>query len=135
MGRERRLPGARAHLAPFSVLAPIAVTVAEESKSFHTSRPEQNLGLQLASLVPTNAKVLAEGIHAKMTALMTNANFGADVVIGTAANFDAADLPAILALGKNYDQVRLLLDGGHLGLRLVQACLDSARLLLPALHL
>lgn len=97
-----------------SVLAPVAVTVAEESKSFHTSRPEANLGLQLAALVPTNAKVLAEGIHAKMTALMTNANFRADVVIGTAANFDSGDLPAILALGKNFDSVRLLLDGGHL---------------------
>ena len=97
-----------------SVLAPIAVTVAEESKSFHVSRPESNLGLQLAGLVPTNAKVLAEGIHAKMTALMTNANFGADVVIGLAADFSSTDLPAILALGKNYDSVRLLLDGGHL---------------------
>lgn len=97
-----------------SVLAPIAVTVAEESKSFHVSRPEANLGLQLAALIPTNAKVLAEGIHAKMTALMTTGNFGTGTVIGTAANFDKTDLPAILALGKNYDQVRLLLDGGHL---------------------
>ena len=97
-----------------SVLAPIAVTVAEESKSFHVSRPESNLGLQLAGLVPTNAKVLAEGIHAKMTALMIAANYGAATIIGTAANFDSADLPAILALGKNYDSCRLLLDGGHL---------------------
>ena len=97
-----------------SVLAPIAVTVAEESKSFHISRPEANLGLALAALVPTNAKVLAEGIHAKMTALMIAANYGAATTIGAAANFDATDLPAILALGKNYDSVRLLLDGGHL---------------------
>lgn len=97
-----------------STLAPIAVVVAEESKSFHVSRPEQNLGLQLAALVPTNAKVLAEGIHAKMTALMIAANYGAATVIGAAASFDSADLPGILALGKNYDSVRLLLDGGHL---------------------
>lgn len=97
-----------------SVLAPIAVTVAEESKSFHVSRPESNLGLALAGLVPTNAKVLAEGIHAKMTALMTNANFGADVVIGLAADFDVTNLPPILALGKNYASARLLIDGGHL---------------------
>lgn len=97
-----------------SVIAPIAVTAAEESKSFHVSRPEQNLGLALAGLVPTNAKVFAEGIHAKMTALMTNANFGADVVIGAASDFDSADLRAVLALGKNYASVRLLLDGGHL---------------------
>lgn len=97
-----------------SVFAPVAVTVAEESKSFHVSRPEQNLGLQLAALVPTNARVLAEGIHTKMTALMIAANFGTATTVGTAANFDSADLPAILALGKNYNQVRLLLDGGHL---------------------
>lgn len=97
-----------------TTLAPIAVTVAEESKSFHVSRPEQNLGLQLAGFIPTNARILAEGIHAKMTGLMTTGNFGAGQVIGVAANFDAADLPAILAIGKNYDSVRLLLDGGHL---------------------
>lgn len=97
-----------------SVLAPIAVTVAEESKSFHVSRPESNLGLQLAGLVPTNAKVLAEGIHAKMTALMIAANFGAATTIGAASGFDTGELQTILALGKNYDSVRLLLDGGHL---------------------
>jgi len=97
-----------------SVLAPIAVTVAEESKSFHVSRPESNLGLQLAGLVPTNAKVLAEGIHAKMTALMVAANYGAATAIGAASIFDKTDLPAILALGKNYDRCTLLLDGGHL---------------------
>lgn len=97
-----------------STLAPIAVTVAEESKSFHTSRPETNLGLQLAALVPTNAAVLAEGINTKMTALITTANFGAATTIGAASSFDSADLPAILALGKNYRQVRLVLDGGHL---------------------
>ena len=97
-----------------SVLAPVAVVVGERSKSWHVSRPEQNLGLQLAALLPTNVKVLAEGIHAVLTALMTNANYGADVVIGTAANFDSTDLRAILALGKDYDRVTLLLDGGHL---------------------
>lgn len=97
-----------------STLAPIAVVVDEESRSFHINRPQANLGLQLASLVPTNAKVLAEGIHAKMTALMVSGNFGAAIAIGAAASFDTGDLPAILALGKNYDRVNLLLDGGHL---------------------
>jgi len=97
-----------------SVLDPIAVTVAEESKSFHVARPESNLGLQLAGLVPTNARVLAEGIHAKMTALMIAAKFGAATAIGAAINFDKTDLPAILALGKNFERTTLLLDGGHL---------------------
>ena len=97
-----------------TVAATIAVTVNEYNKSFHVSRPEQNLGIQLASLAPTNARVIGEGVVGLVTALMTNANYGADVVIGAAANFDATDLPAILALGSNYDRVTLLLDGGHL---------------------
>jgi len=90
------------------------VTVAHISRSFHTTNAEQDLGLELMQKAPTNALVMAEGIMAKVTALMTNANYGADVVIGTAANFDATDLPAILALGKNYARTTLLLDGGHL---------------------
>lgn len=92
----------------------IAVTVNEYSKSFTVSRGEQNLGLALAQYAPTNAMVLAEGVAGLVTALMTNANYGADNVIGTAANFDNTDLPAILALGKNFDRTNLLLDGGHL---------------------
>lgn len=90
------------------------VTLAHINRSFHTTNAEQDLGLELMQKAPTNALVMAEGIMAKVTALMTNANYGADVVIGAAANFDATDLPAILALGKNYGRTTLLLDGGHL---------------------
>ncbi len=90
------------------------VTLAHTSRSFHTTNAEQDLGLALAQKAPTNALIFAEGIMAKVTALMTNANFGADVVIGAAADFSSTDLPAILALGKNYDKTTLLLDGGHL---------------------
>jgi hypothetical protein len=91
-----------------------AVTLAHINRSFHTTNAEQDLGLELAQKAPTNAAVMAEGIMAKVTALMTNNNFGADVNIGAAASFDATDLPAILALGKNYARCTLLLDGGHL---------------------
>lgn len=91
-----------------------AVTLAHINRSFYTSNPEQDLGLDLAQKAPTNALVMAEGIMAKVTALMTNANYGADVVIGAAADFSSTDLPAILALGKNYERTTLLLDGGHL---------------------
>jgi hypothetical protein len=58
--------------------------------------------------------VLAEGIHAKMTALMIAANYGSATTIGAASGFDTVELQAILALGKNYDRCTLLLDGGHL---------------------
>lgn len=97
-----------------TTLGDVAVTVNQYSKSWTVSNPEQNLGLALAQLAPTNAKIIAEGIVALVTAKMTNGNYGADNVIGTAANFDSADLPAILALGKNFDRVTLVLDGGHL---------------------
>lgn len=90
------------------------VTLAHVNRSFHTTNAEQDLGLELMQKAPTNALVMAEGIMAKVTALMTNANYGADVVIGTAANFDYTDLRAVLALGKNYARTTLLLDGGHL---------------------
>lgn len=91
-----------------------AVTLAHINRSFYTANAEQDLGLDLAQKAPTNALIMAEGIMAKVTALMTNNNYGADVVIGTAANFDANDLRPILELGKNYDRTTLLLDGGHL---------------------
>lgn len=90
------------------------VTVAHINRSFHTTNAEQDLGLELMQKAPTNALIMAEGVMAKVTALMTNANYGADVVIGAAALFDSTDLPAILALGKNYARTTLLLDGGHL---------------------
>lgn len=97
-----------------TTLAPIAIVTSEYSKSFHITRPQTNLGLQLAAHAPTHAKILGEGLSALFTAEMTNANFGADVVIGAASDFAANDLPAILALGKNYTKVTLVLDGGHL---------------------
>lgn len=90
------------------------VTLAHVSRSFYTANSEQDLGLALAQKAPTNARIMAEGIMAKVTALMTNANYGADVVVGAAADFSSTDLPAILALGKNYDRTTLLLDGSHL---------------------
>ena len=92
----------------------VAVTVNQYSKSWSVSHAEGNLGLKLAQLAPTNAAVLAEGIWGLVSAKMTSALFGSGTVIGTAANFDKTDLPAILALGKNYNRVTLLLDGGHL---------------------
>jgi hypothetical protein len=91
-----------------------AVTLAHVNRSFYTANSEQDLGLELAQKAPTNARIFAEGIMGKVTALMIAANYGAATVIGAAANFDATDLPAILALGKNYDRCTLLLDGGHL---------------------
>ncbi len=103
-----------------------AVTLAHINRSFHATNAEQDLGLALAQKAPTNALIMAEGIMTKVTALMSNANFGADVVIGTAANFDSNDLRPILALASNYDRSILLLDGGHLAYLLPQERNDFA---------
>jgi ATP-dependent Clp endopeptidase proteolytic subunit ClpP len=97
-----------------SQLDATAVTVNQISKLFTVTQQELNQGFALADLAAGSADVFALGISKKITAVMTAANYGAGTIIGTAANFDTSDLPAILALAKNYRQKLLLLDGGHL---------------------
>lgn len=97
-----------------SQLDATSVTVNQISKLFTVTQQELNQGFALADLAAGSADVFALGISKKITAVMTAANYGAGTVIGTAANFDTSDLPAILALAKNYRQKLLLLDGGHL---------------------
>lgn len=97
-----------------SELAATAVTVNQISKLFAVTQQELNQGFALADLAAGSADVFALGISKKITAVMTAANYGAGTTIGTAANFDTSDIPAILALAKNYRQKLLLLDGGHL---------------------
>jgi len=97
-----------------SQLDAVSVTVNQISKLFTVTQQELNQGFALADLAAGSADVFALGISKKITAVMTAANYGAGTTIGTAANFDTSDLPAILALAKNYRQKLLLLDGGHL---------------------
>jgi ATP-dependent Clp endopeptidase proteolytic subunit ClpP len=97
-----------------SQLDATAVTVNQISKLFTVTNEELNKGFALADLAAGSADVFALGISKKITAVMTSTNYGAGTTIGTAANFDTSDLPAILALAKNYRQKLLLLDGGHL---------------------
>jgi len=97
-----------------SELAATSVTVNQISKLFTVTQQELNQGFALADLAAGSADVFALGISKKITAVMTSANYGAGTTIGTAANFDTSDLPAILALAKNYRRKLLLLDGGHL---------------------
>ena len=97
-----------------STLAATSVTVNQITKSFTVTQQELNQGFAISDLAQGSAEIFALGISKKVTAQMTAALFGAGTVIGTAANFDSSDLPAILALAKNYRQKLLLLDGGHL---------------------
>jgi ATP-dependent protease ClpP protease subunit len=97
-----------------STLAATAVTVNQITKTFTVTQQELNQGFALSDLAQGSAEIFALGISKKVTAQMTAALFGAGTVIGTAANFDSSDLPAILALAKNYRQKLLLLDGGHM---------------------
>lgn len=97
-----------------STLAATTVSVNQITKSFSLTQQELNQGFQLADLAQGSADLFASGISDVVTALMISANYDAPVTIGTAANFDTSDLPAILALAKNYRSKSLILDGGHL---------------------
>ena len=97
-----------------STLAATSVTVNQIAKNFTVTQQELNQGFALSDLSQGSAEIFALGISKKVTAVMTSGNYGAGTTIGTAANFDSSDLPAILALAKNYRQKLLLLDGGHL---------------------
>lgn len=104
-----------------STLAATSVSVDQISKNFTVTQEELNQGFALADLAAGSADLFAYGISDKITAVMTAANYGTAITIGTAANFDTSDLPAILAAAKNYRSKNLILDGGHI-----------ARLLFPA---
>ncbi len=97
-----------------STLAATSVTVNQIAKNFTVTQQELNQGYSLADLAAGSADLFAYGISDVLTALMVSGNYGAATVIGTAANFDSSDLPAVLALAKNYRSKNLLLDGGHL---------------------
>jgi len=97
-----------------STLAATTVSVNQITKSFSLTQQELNQGFQLADLALGSADLFANGISDVVTALMVAANYDSPVTIGTAANFDTSDLPAILALAKNYRSKSLIIDGGHL---------------------
>ena len=109
-----------------SQLAATAVTVNQITKTFTVTQQELNQGFALSDLAQGSAEIFALGISKKVTAQMTAALFGAGTVIGTAANFDSSDLPAILALAKNYRQKLLLLDGGHMARLMFSGQLTAA---------
>ena len=109
-----------------STLAATAVTVNQITKTFTVTQQELNQGFALSDLAQGSAEIFALGISKKVTAQMTAALFGAGTVIGTAANFDSSDLPAILALAKNYRQKLLLLDGGHMARLMFSGQLTAA---------
>ena len=97
-----------------STLAATSVTVNQISKNFTVTQQELNQGFMLSDLAAGSADLFAYGISDVLTALMVSGNYGTAVTIGTAANFDTSDLPAILALAKNYRSKNLILDGGHI---------------------
>jgi ATP-dependent Clp endopeptidase proteolytic subunit ClpP len=109
-----------------STLEATSVTVQQLTKTFTVNQQELNQGFAISDLAMGSAEIFALGISKKVTAQMTAALFGAGTVIGTAANFDSSDLPAILALAKNYRQKLLLLDGGHLARLMFSGQLTAA---------
>jgi ATP-dependent protease ClpP protease subunit len=92
----------------------IAVTMHQEAHSFHISNADMLNGVRLEHLADINGEAFANTISDRVTAFMLVANYGAALIIGSAANFDPDDLSPILAVAKNYRQKNLILDGGHL---------------------
>ena len=109
-----------------STLAATSVTVNQITKTFTVTQQELNQGFQLADLAQGSAEIFALAISKKITAVMTAGNYGTATTIGTAANFDTSDLPAILALAKNYRQKLLLLDGSHMARLMFSGQLTAA---------
>lgn len=96
-----------------STLAAAPVTVNQIVQPFQVSQADANNGVMLEDLVAVNAAKFAKGISDVWTAKLLTATYGSATVIGTAANFDSADIPPILALAKDYVQKFLILDGGY----------------------
>ena len=92
----------------------ISVTVSEYSQPFHITSTQAQQGYQLSQLAEKNAHALANKLSDVWTALLDATTYASALTIGTAANFDSADLPAIYAAAKNFDRKNLILDGGHL---------------------
>jgi ATP-dependent Clp endopeptidase proteolytic subunit ClpP len=109
-----------------STLAATSVTVNQITKTFTVTQQELNQGFALSDLAQGSAEIFALGISKKITAQMTAALFGAGTVIGAASSFDSSDIPAILALAKNYRNKLLLLDGGHMARLMFSGQLTAA---------
>ena len=92
----------------------VPITVAQKTASFHILNSELQSGHRLQHLAEYNAFKLADAISDVVTALFLTGTYGTPVTIGTAANFDSADLPPIWAAAKDFKAKNLLLDGGHL---------------------
>lgn len=97
-----------------STISNIAVTPHVKSVTWNVTNAELNSGFKLSDLAEINAMAMANLISDVVTALMTTANYGTALAIGSAANFDLDGTSPILAVAKNYRQKNLILDGGHL---------------------
>lgn len=97
-----------------STLDNIAVTMHQEALSFQISNADLLNGIRMQDIAEINGEAFANQLSDRFTAVMTTANYGTALTIGTAANFDSADLSPILAVAKNYRRKNLILDGGHL---------------------
>lgn len=97
-----------------SKLDPISVTMNQYTASFHLDNAAQNQGFRMATLAEGATINLAKKISSIWTTLLATATYGAGTAIGAAASFDRDDLPAILALAKDWPRKNLVLDWGHL---------------------
>lgn len=89
------------------------VTVNEHSVSFHVTQAQLNKGHTLQQLIRKNMQSIANAARDAVFAPLTEANYGANILDSTAADFDATDLKTIWAACKDYPTKHLLLDGAY----------------------
>lgn len=91
----------------------VEVTVNEYAKSYHATNAQLQSGTQMAWMAKKNAMIFAEGLTDALTAILTQANYGAPVLTSAAAAFGSSDMATIWAGAKDFTLRNLVLDGGH----------------------
>ena len=85
----------------------VQVPVSEYSLPFELSNSELNNGIKLMDFSKTKLREYLQDLTSSVTALMTEANFGAAVGVDSSA-FTVADLPKMATQAKGFDKVCIL---------------------------
>jgi len=96
-----------------STIGDANVHAAQQTASFHVTQAQVNDGIQLRWLLKKNMQNLQNALVDKVFAVVTNANFGADVVNVASTSFGTDDLVDIWAACKNFPRKNLWLDGAY----------------------
>lgn len=92
----------------------VSVTPAKIVCPIHATDAEMGSGTRAEWFIGKAMQTMQNALVDALLAPVTTGNFGTAVVDVAAASFATANLKTILAAAKDFDQVNLWLDGGHL---------------------